>query len=155
MNGPSDCRVMPATRRTARAATGTKFPSPQEIAPGVYLGGWKDAVGFEGTRFCVLDEAPDDMPAGTHIPIYDEEKDAPRVENLERLARGIRSARDAGSPVIVFCGHGVRRSPLGAAWYLHRYEHLSLDAAYEKIRAVRPQVEHAREWIAHPEALGA
>lgn len=50
-------------------------------------------------------------------------------------------------------GHGVRRGPLGVAWYLHRAEKLSLDQAYERIRAVRPKIESAREWIGHPEAL--
>ena len=47
----------------------------------------------------------------------------------------------------MFCGHGVRRSPLAAAWYLHRNENLSLDDAYARIRAVRPKVETAQDWI--------
>jgi protein-tyrosine phosphatase len=123
------------------------LPSPQEIAPGVFLGGWNDAVKFSGQRFCVLDEAPEDMPPATHVPIYDEGKDAPIVTNLDRVAAGMDSARRAKEPVIVFCGHGVRRSPLAAAWYLHRYEKLSLDEAYARIRAVRPKVETPREWI--------
>ncbi len=142
----------PRTSRTPRAKHPT---SPQEIAPGVFLGGWKDAVRFEGARFCVLDEAPDDLPPSKHIPVYDGAGDRPNVENLDRLARDVRSARDAGRPVLIFCGHGVRRSPLGAAWYLHRYEKLSVDQAYDRIRAVRPQVEHAREWIGHPDPLDA
>jgi Dual specificity phosphatase, catalytic domain len=149
----SDGPSMSAKRTTQRPAAKRNPPSPQEIAPGVFLGGWKDAARFEGARFCLLDEAPDDMPAGRHIPVYDEAADRPRVENLERLAREIRAAHDAGSPVLIFCGHGVRRSPLGAAWYLHRYEHLTLDEAYDRIRTVRPQVEHARDWIGNTRPL--
>jgi hypothetical protein len=144
---------MPAKRTTANSVAKPRLPSPQEIVPGVFLGGWKDAVRFEGARFCVLDDAPDDMPPGKHIPVYDEGTDQPRVENLDRLAREIHAAQDSGKPVLVFCGHGVRRSPLGVAWYLHRYQHLTLDEAYERIRSVRPQVEHAREWIGNPGAL--
>jgi protein-tyrosine phosphatase len=128
---------------------GPSAKGPSEIAPGVYIGGWADAERFEGTRFCVLDEAPEDMPEATHVPIYDESTDRARRSNLERLASSVRSARSRGEPVLIFCGHGVRRSPLGGAWYLHRADGLSLDAAYEKIRAVRPKVEHAREWIGH------
>jgi len=144
---------MSTKRTTARPATPKVPPSPQEIAPGIFLGGWKDAARFEGARFCVLDEAPEDMPTGTHIPVYDESGDRPNIGNLDRLAREVRSVHESGRPVLIFCGHGVRRSPLGAAWYLHRYEHLSLDEAYERIRSVRPQVEHAREWIGHPGPL--
>jgi len=128
-------------------------PSPQEVAPGVFVGGWEDAVKFSGRRFCVSDEKPEDMPPGTHVPIYDDAKDEPIVPNLDRLAAEMSAARKAGERVIVFCGHGIRRGPLGAAWYLHRVEHLSLDRAYERIRAVRPKVETAREWIGNPEAL--
>lgn len=121
--------------------------SPAEVAPGVFVGGWNDAVKFVGKKFCVLDEAPDEMPPATHLQIYDEAKDAPIVANLDKVASGMNSARESNEPVLVFCGHGVRRSPLAAAWYLHRYEDLSLDEAYAKIRSVRPRVETAQEWI--------
>jgi len=139
---------MPAHARTSKSKSPkNSTPSPQEISPGVFLGGWNDALKFEGKRFCVLDEAPDDMPPATHVRVYDEAKDAPIVANLDRLASEMNSARRSDEPVLVFCGHGVRRSPLAAAWYLHRYEKLPLDEAYAKIRAVRPKVETAQEWI--------
>jgi protein-tyrosine phosphatase len=139
---------MPAPRSASRVrSTKRTVPSPQEISPGVFLGGWNDALRFSGKKFCVLDEAPDDMPMATHVTIYDEATDAPIVPNLDRVASEMNSARRAHEPVLVFCGHGVRRSPLAAAWYLHRYEKLSLDEAYERIRAVRPKVETPREWI--------
>jgi protein-tyrosine phosphatase len=145
---------MPAARRPARApATKKTIPSPQEVAPGVFLGGWNDALKFSGRKFCVLDEAPDDMPSATHIPIYDEAKDAPIVTNLDRLAAEVSSARRANESVLVFCGHGVRRSPLAVAWYLHRHEKLPLDEAYARIRSVRPKVETASEWIGNYQSL--
>jgi protein-tyrosine phosphatase len=132
----------PAPRRKSSRASG-----PSEIAPGVFVGGWNDAVKFTGARFCVLDEAPEDMPPATHIPIYDEKTDGAVRSNLERVAREMAAARSAGEPVLVFCGHGVRRSPLAGAWYLHRAEQLSLHDAYERIRAVRPKIETAEEWL--------
>jgi Dual specificity phosphatase, catalytic domain len=146
---------MRGRRRGTRVSTKRKTPpSPQEISPGVFLGGWNDALQFSGRKFCVLDEAPDDMPSATHIAIYDEKKDAPIVANLNRLATEVHSARQAKEPVLVFCGHGVRRSPLGVAWYLHRYENLPLDQAYAQIQAVRPKVETAQDWIGNCDALG-
>jgi len=145
---------MPANTRATRTTPKKKTaPSPQEISPGVFLGGWNDALKFAGKRFCVLDEAPKDMPPATHVTIYDEAGDAPIVANLDRVASEMNSAHRAHEPVLVFCGHGVRRSPLAAAWYLHRYEKLSLDEAYGRIRAVRPKIETAREWIGNWNSL--
>ncbi|MGI0131921.1 MAG: dual specificity protein phosphatase family protein [Thermoplasmata archaeon] len=138
---------MPTNRAPKSPRPKSRTATPSEIAPGVYVGGWKDALKFDGTRFCVLEEAPPDMPAATHIAIYDEATDRADVANLDRLAKTMISARARGEPVLVFCGHGVRRSPLGAAWYLRRAERISLDAAYERVRSVRPRVEHARDWV--------
>jgi len=132
----------PATKRTAPRQSG-----PSEIVPGLYVGGWKDAIGFVGTRFCVLDEAPPDMPPAKHIPIYDEASAGAIGRNLDRLADEVAAARRKGEPVLIFCGHGIRRAPLGAAWYLHRSEKMSLDSAYARIREVRPKAEPARSWI--------
>lgn len=138
---------MSATRSTSKPVKSkSRAATPSEIAPGVFVGGWKDAEHFEGARFCVLDEAPDDMPPATHIRIYDEATDRADRKSLDRLAREMHAAHAKG-PVLVFCGHGVRRSPLGAAWYLHQVEKLSLDEAYARIRESRPKIEEAREWI--------
>jgi protein-tyrosine phosphatase len=117
-----------------------------EIDPGVFVGGWKDAESFQGTRFCVLDDAPEEMPTAIHVTIYDGATHRPIVDNLDRLSDLIGAARARNEPVLVFCGHGVRRSPLAGAWYLHRAQGLSLDAAFDRIRSVRPGVEHVKEW---------
>jgi protein-tyrosine phosphatase len=145
---------MSATRknpRTPKAVPRRKGPS--EIAPDVFVGGWNDAIAFEGTRFCVLDEAPDDMPAATHVSIYDDNVGRAIVPHLNELAAAVAAARARGEPVLLFCGHGVRRSPLAGAWYLHRAEKLTLDQAYDRIQAVRPKVERAVEWVGDPKDL--
>jgi protein-tyrosine phosphatase len=144
---------------TARAKTDSptssrvRPKSPAEVAPGVFVGGWNDAVAFAGTRFCVLDEKPEEMPAGTHIPIYDDASGSALRPNLDRLAREIAAARAAGRPVLVFCGHGIRRSPLAAAWYLHRSEELTLGEAFERVRAVRPRAEPPSSWMGNAASL--
>ena len=145
---------MPPQRKAPQRKTGQPPASgPSEIAPGVFVGGWNEAIRFQGARFCVLDEAPDDMPEATHIPIYDEGSGKANRSNLDRLAREIGAARSGGEPVIVFCGHGVRRSPLGGAWYLHKALGLTLDEAYARVRAVRPKIETAREWLGDPTSV--
>lgn len=142
-----------ATERPAKRGT-PPAGMPSEFSPGVFLGGRNDALQFEGARFCVLDEAPDDMPDAMHFQIYDESADRAITGNLDRLARAMSKERASGKPVLVFCGHGVRRSPLAAAWYLRQTEGLSLDEAYRRIRSVRPKIEEAKEWIGNMANLG-
>lgn len=140
--------VRRTTKRSAAAAKG-----PSEISPDVFVGSWKDAIEFHGARFCVLDEPPEDMPPATHIAIYREGTRRADVRNLEKLARAMISDHAKGEPVLVFCGHGVRRSPLGGLWYLRRSEGLSLDEAYERVHAVRAKAEHPRSWVGNVSEL--
>jgi hypothetical protein len=138
----------PAAKKKAPSSTAS------EIAPGVFVGGWNDAVGFSGTRVCVLDELPaEPVPGSTHIPIYDESTDQAIPGNLEKVAALVAAARAKNEPALMFCGHGVRRGSLAGAWYLHRSEGISLDAAYDRVRAVRPQIQHINEWVGGWKAL--
>lgn len=144
---------MPSTKAKKAPRAAPASTTPSEIAPGVFVGTWEDALRFEGARFCVLDEAPPDMPPATHVPIYNEGKDRADRTNLDRLAEAMRAARATGSPVLVFCGHGKYRSPLGGAWYLHRAEGLPLDEAYARVRAARPKAHRALDWVGNVEEL--
>jgi Dual specificity phosphatase, catalytic domain len=144
---------MPRSKSASRPGKPSSAKGPSEIAPGVFVGGWKDAAQFEGTRFCVLDEPPEEMPVGSHVPIYREPEGRAIPKNLDRLAVAIGAARGKGERVLVFCGHGVRRGPLAGAWYLHRTEGLTLDEAFEQVRSARPQAEPPRSWIVDPRDL--
>lgn len=88
-----------------------------------------------------------------HLPVYSEVEERPDRANLDRVTERIAAARARGEPVLVFCGHGVRRSPLAVAWFLHRTQGLTLDEAYARITAARPQVDHVRKWAGHWETL--
>jgi hypothetical protein len=139
-------KAMPAKKggpRTSKALTKT----PSEIAPGVFVGNWEDALRFEGARFCVLDEAPKDMPPATHVQIYDEGKDAAIRANLDRLADGVRGARAKGQPALIFCHQGAYRSPLAGAWYLHRAEGLPFEVAVARVVAARPKAKDPATWL--------
>jgi len=135
---------------TARKTSRQKKPDPKdlsEIAPGVFVGNWEGAQRFEGARFCVLDAAPDDMPPATHVQIYDEATDRADPKSLDRLASAMSAARAKGEPVLVFCHKGLYRSPLGAAWFLHRSEGLPLDQAFERVQEARPKAKSASNWV--------
>jgi Dual specificity phosphatase, catalytic domain len=139
-----------------RASSKRRTSRPSEISPGIFVGGWKDAEQFAGTRVCVLDERPeelDEMPGSSHLPIYDKKSDGPIVENLDRVAELVHEAHSRGEPALVFCGHGIRRGSLGGAWYLHRYEGLSLDRAFDQVEAARPEIERPAEWMGGWKAL--
>lgn len=128
---------------------------PTEIAPGVFVGGRAAAADFPGLRMCVLDAGEDAGVPSERLPVYDPEEERPIRENLERIATAVRDARSRGEPVLIFCGHGVRRSPLAAAWYLHRAEGISLGAAYDRIERVRPFIERPEQWLRGSGALEA
>jgi dual specificity protein phosphatase-like protein len=128
----------------------SKKSAASEIAPGVFVGGWNDAVAFDGVRICVLDDPPEEpLPGSTHVPIYDGERDAVLPANLDRVAELVEKATHDHSPVLMFCGHGIRRGSLAGAWYLQRHDGVSLDEAYARVRAVRPKIETGEEWVGH------
>lgn len=127
---------------------GSGAPAAAEIAPGIFVGGWAEALTFDGTRICVLDEAPGtELPAEVHVPIYDPVEGRPIRANLDRVVALATEFRRRGDRVLFFCGHGQRRGPLAGAWFLHVVEGLDLDAAYRRIRAVRPRAESYRTWL--------
>lgn len=137
---------MTESRPTKQRTSTERANKASEVRAGFFVGGWDDAEAFSGTRFCVLDEAPDGMPSATHVPIFDPKTHQPIVGNLDRLAELIGAARARREPVLVFCGHGVRRAPLAGAWYLHRSEGISLDQSFERVRSIRPGIEHVKKW---------
>ena len=139
---------MTPPKTTKRSRPPNTKRSASEIAPGVFVGGWKDAERFEGRKICVLDEVPEEGIAdATYIPIYDGARDAPIRANLERIVGLVDTARAKDEPVLLFCGYGVRRGSLAGAWYLHRHDGISLDEAYGRVRAVRPQIEEVKKWV--------
>jgi protein-tyrosine phosphatase len=145
---------MSGTRAPKHSRPKPERPIASEILPGVFVGGWDDATSFHGQRVCVLDELPDEAaPADEHVPIYDAGAGGPIRPNLERIVRIVDEARGRNEPVLLFCGHGVRRSPLAGAWYLHRHDRIPLDAAYDRLREVRPGIEHVRKWAKHWDVL--
>ncbi len=70
-------------------------------------------------------------------------------KTLNKLAKIIdeKLKEDETTKVVVHCAMGMERSPLTVVWYLHKYHQISIDDAYEKVRAIRPIVLDRRDWI--------
>ena len=129
-------------------------PTASEVVGGLFVGGEPDSLRFEGARICVRDQdAPPTRSSDVHLPVYDPVLRQPIRENLDRVADRIEQSRAEGRPVLVYCGFGHRRAPLAAVWYLHRVLGIGLDEAYDRVRVVRPGVEHVRRWIGEVSAL--
>lgn len=146
---------MPRSPRSKARAPSGKAHGPSKIAEGVYVGGWKDAVKFEGTRICVLDELSkgDAGLCDLHVPIFSDSEGRALRPNLDRVAHAAQSARAHGRAVLLFCGHGVRRGPLAGAWYLHVAEKIPLEAAFDRVESARRGIERPHEWIPDPSSL--
>lgn len=122
---------------------------PSEVVPRLFVGGRPDAARFPGVRLSVLEDLGDPTPAEVRIPILVAEGGGADRHALDRVADVIERALRGDRPVLVYCGHGVRRSPLAVAWYLHRRRGLPLDAAYAALQAARPEVEPAVGWLSN------
>jgi protein-tyrosine phosphatase len=120
-----------------------------EVVPRLFVGGRADAPAFRGVRISVLEDLGDPTPAEVRIPILVAANGGADRRALDRAADVIAGALRGDQPVLVYCGHGVRRSPLAVAWFLHRRRGLSFDAAYAALQAQRPEVEPASGWLSN------
>jgi protein-tyrosine phosphatase len=116
-----------------------------QITDTVWLGDIADAMGFKGQRICVLESMP--PRKSLWIPVL-QFSDTPFVlrEQLDVLALAIDWAAKQG-PVLVYCGAGIERSPLGVAWWLHRGEGIPLAAAYARIKQISSKIQDRTYWL--------
>jgi atypical dual specificity phosphatase len=120
-----------------------------EIIPGLFVGGRADAAGFQGIRICVLDNAGDESPAEARIPILTAKDRGADRAALDKVAARIQEALRHRDRILVYCGYGVRRSPLAVAWFLHRTRGHSLDDAYQIVQKGRAETEPAYRWLSN------
>ena len=68
-------------------------------------------------------------------------------DTLDVLADVIHEQMDAtDNNVVVHCFAGMERSVLACVWYLHKYQHMSIDYAYQVIYDERPIILDRRYW---------
>jgi hypothetical protein len=126
----------------------TRRPLPDtvdrtEVYPNLYVGGKASEWHFPGWVVDVREE--DEIPnrGNRRIPVFQ------RLANggwradpvlAEQAVKKIADLLGQGLKVLVRCGSGIERSPAIVAFYLVRYQGLSVTEAYARIRAARPQV---------------
>ncbi len=132
--------------RIARRRQRSKEPLYNEIAPGVYLGGWPqhDAqLPNQGHKLARVDMTAELPARGDgpyyNVPLYDTQ--GPSVQQTEGAVQWAASVRAQGTPVYVFCQNGHGRSGVVAAALLVETG-MAKDGgdAERMVKAARPKV---------------
>jgi protein-tyrosine phosphatase len=139
-----------------------------EVVPGLWVSGygeWTDAVYDEDKWLvvCVLENCEQEgfkryepIPHTKHYPLlrgeqmdngYYATRFPASKQALDQVASEIAMGLREGRNVLVHCGAGVERSPLAIAWYLSKSMGINVDAAYDIIRRVRPNVFDRQSWL--------
>lgn len=122
-----------------------------EVFPGLYVGGMEDARHFAGVTIAVHEDAKSAEASDYHFPFMeglrgDEGFVASRYM-LEAVRHVARHYVKRGDPVLIHCGAGIERAPLAAVWYLHHWENMTVNAAYDLVCEKRPQVQRRKHWL--------
>jgi protein-tyrosine phosphatase len=138
-----------AADHAVRIVTGAPIRRLCQITPHLYVGGQYRRRGLPKLRSwgisAVVDlrREFDDSQAGIaparYLYLATTDDQAPTLEQLKAGADFIAQEIEQGGSVYVHCGSGVGRAPTMAAAYLIRGG-LTVDQAWAKIRAARPQV---------------
>lgn|GEM_PF-1503079 len=123
-----------------------------EIIKGLFVGDAQDAKQFvvdkpDGVIYCVLEGRPTDEPIkSVSIQVLGTDQRIIK-SNKQAVLRLIHDDLVQGKDVLVHCGAGIERSPLVVACYLADYHEMSMDDAYKKVIANRPQAQDRRIWL--------
>lgn len=114
-----------------------------EIIANLYVGDLQDAVKFDGMIISVLADVPACEPRRSiQLPFLVDGR-----ARLDTTAAVIDAALALNLRVLVHCEEGSERAPLMVAWYLVARRGMSLDEAYNLLRARRPIVRDRRKWL--------
>ncbi len=114
-----------------------------EIIPLLYLGDLQDAVNFDGIIINLLNDVPACEPhRSLHLPFL-----ANGRASLDTVAAVVDAALARGQRVLVHCEEGSERAPLVIAWFLMKRRSMTIDQAYELIKAKRPITRDRRKWL--------
>ena len=86
-------------------------------------------------------------PCNFKLPVAPHEGPEAVRETLDVLADVIHEQMEAtDNDVVVHCFAGMERSVLTCVWYLHKYQDMSIDDAYQAISDERPVILDRRHW---------
>jgi hypothetical protein len=119
------------------------------ITPDIAVTDWEGGIKAKEQGdlvICVAGEKPD--LGHVCIPVDPRNGRNQTIKTLDRISELVRWAiADAGQRVVVHCAMGIERSVLAVVWYLHRYESMTLDEAYDTVGYARPIAADRRHWV--------
>ncbi len=114
-----------------------------EIIPLLYIGDLQDAAKFEGIVINLLNDVPACEPKRSiHLPFL-----ANGRATLDSTAALIDAALARDQRVLVHCEEGSERAPLVIVWFLIKRRGMTIDQAYELVKAKRPITRDRRRWL--------
>jgi hypothetical protein len=114
-----------------------------EIVANLYVGDLQDAVKFDGMIISVLGDRPDCEPRrAIELPFLLSGR-----ARLDTIAAVIDAALKLNLRLLVHCEEGSERAPLVVAWYLATRRGMTLDQAYDLLKARRPIIRDRRKWL--------
>jgi hypothetical protein len=141
-----------------------------EIIKNLYLGDYQDALMMaysswktssggirppipDGWQYLAVTEYQNETPLEPWGAVvspfmgFAPKSDEARVEVLDNNAMLILYWISKEKRVLVHCSHGHERSPLQVVWYLHKYDGMSLDDAYDFVVKKHPTTARRIYWI--------
>ncbi len=134
-----------------------------KILKHLYLGDIHDAGKFDGEVICVMQEIVEQLepdkaywipiirssaPLNNDELILDQE---PIINALKHQIDLITFMIDKNMKyevdTLIHCMAGIERSPLVVACYLHEYQGMTLNEAYDFIKEKRPEVANRLQWL--------
>lgn len=118
-----------------------------EVYPGVWVGDLTSAHYFQGPKLCVRDQP------GDYLFKHQEDRQIhwvygkPPIEVFETAAEWIDYQLSKGRAVLVHCSGGLHRSAAAVVYWLIHRRGLSLEQAYQMVRAWRPEIEPRPRWL--------
>ena len=149
--GISSANRIPQLRHMADFNPPEDF-NPDEISwvsPRVGVTDWEGGVQAYGDGdfvICVAEELRD--LGHVYIPVDPYRGRAHTIDTLDRISKLIRwILENSDKNVVVHCAMGMERSVLAVVWYLHKYQGMSMDEAYDTVGIARPIAADRRDWI--------
>lgn len=131
-----------------------------KILPHLYLGDWSDAINFKGEVICVMQEilSPKDSywipiirtnrPTNDEQLIEDQDVETTALKHqIDLITFMIDKNMGVEVDTLIHCMAGIERSPLVVACYLHEYQGMTYNEAYELIQEKRPEVANRLQWL--------
>lgn len=119
-----------------------------EVWPGIWVGDLSAAMFWPGPKLAVRDQPADYLFRSQHDRQVHFVYGRMTPEVAEPAASWLDDMKHRGLPCLVHCSGGIHRSAAVVVyWLITRGHFRSVEAAYEYVRARRPEIEPRPNWL--------